>query len=154
MGTSRTAIDRAIGMAFAKAAPKSGLEYDRRNLQEEISKLTMIISDEAIPLSTEEIMDINEQINTLMHDKFQVEISLRSESGVNLVHPISRRTLYFGRAKQIQANIELEGIKSDLAEKRKIFQTTDVKVVPQEVIVKKLISKQVVPKKKIKAIEE
>jgi hypothetical protein len=111
---SKTVLDHVAAMAFRKrprytenAVPDSvtSLEDERQNLQEEISKLTMIISDESIALTDAEIIDINDEINALISDKHFIEkdILRLSRGQINYVNPkAAGHKVYFGRAKDVQ----------------------------------------------------
>ena len=108
---------------------KTKMDYERIKVQDEISKLTLIISDETIPLTEDEIMDINEQINVLLREKLHLEHEIRKETGINLVPTgSSRKDKFFGRAIEIQKKRELDEQQQINLAKRKTFQ-------PQAIVV-------------------
>ena len=110
---SKSALDKVAAIAFGRrpryadhggASSVSKLEEERKNLQEEISKLTMIISDESISLDDSEVMEINDELNSLLNDKLQLEkdILRMSQGQINYVLPKAHRDkVYFGRAKTV-----------------------------------------------------
>jgi hypothetical protein len=110
---SKSALDKIAAIAFSKRsrAPDIdgdnslvSLEESRKEIQDEISKLTMMISDESIHFNDDEIMEINDKINDLLVDKNQLEKQiLRASHGlVNYITQKNTRVkLYFGRAKEV-----------------------------------------------------
>ncbi len=78
------------------------LKKRRNALQEEISKLILILSDDTIPLTSQEIMEANQEVNTLMESKTAVEKQLAKVSHGALDFPLNiSTTIYFGRAKKV-----------------------------------------------------
>lgn len=151
---SKSALNLIRGIVFGGGASKDFLEFERKRVQGEISKLIMIIEADNIDLNDEEIMDINEEINRLLAKKNEIEINLRNSTGLDFVERFSKKTRYFGKAKQIQ---EKRDSQTSVNEKRRTFPVVEIKETPKEEIVEKIIhSGQPAPKaaKKIKILQD
>ena len=110
---SKSALDKIAAVAFSKRPREpdsegenslASLEESRKDLQEEISKLTIMISDETIHFEDDEIIEVNDKINDLLLDKTQLEkhILRVSHGQVNYINQKNSRVkVYFGRAKDV-----------------------------------------------------
>lgn len=102
LGPRKTSV---VTQKFTSKAEKESIELlqkQRTELQEEISKLILILSDEEIPLTNEEILETNMEINNLMGVKSQVENNLAKVShGALGFHANIAPFIFFGRAKKI-----------------------------------------------------
>lgn len=80
------------------------LQKQRKDTQEEISKLILILEDHTFPLTDSEIIDTNTEVNQLMEFKSNIEKELAKESNgeLNFVSVRHEKTLYFGRAKLLE----------------------------------------------------
>ena len=131
----KSEIDRVRGITFGKREHEytpsqyhaiKSLEQERKETQEEISKLTLIIEDATIEMSDDEIFEVNDQINRLLEKKREAEIEIRkvSEGKINYGSFAGPSTLfkYFGRAKDLKQKMD----EAQKSEKRKVFEFTHV----------------------------
>lgn len=139
LAQSKSAVDKVRGITFAKReytfAPGQyhtikTLEEDRRNTQDEISKLTLILEDETIQLDENEIMEINDEINRLIEMKRQIEIKLHSVSEGKISYgPFAGPSTlfkYFGRAKELKRKRDEEEANKAESERRKFFEISHI----------------------------
>ena len=144
---SKSAVDKLRGVTFAKRnytfTPSQyhslkTLENDRRETQDEISKLSIIIDDSTIELSDDEIIDINNEINRLLAMKRQIEGEIHrvSEGKVSYGTVMGTAALfkYFGRAKEVKRKQDEEELASK--EKRKLFEVKEVIETSKEDIIR------------------
>ena len=144
---SKSAVDKLRSMTFSKRdytySPSQyhslkSLENDRRETQEEISKLSVIIEDPSIELNDEEIMDVNDEINRLIEMKRRIENEIYSVSegkvSYGTVTGPAAMFKFFGRAKDVKRKQAAE-TEAGL-EKRKVFQIKEVSETNKEEIIK------------------
>ena len=160
---SKSALDHITAVAFSRrsgtrnkesSSALSKLEQDRKEMQEEISKLTMILCDQTISLTNDEILEINDEVNDLITSRQQIEKDiLRSSHGqINYIDPKSvRGKMYFGRAK----NVHEEQLVADAESKKKrsitpetIKETSSKEECVQEILRKSVVDSRVQSKTK------
>lgn len=146
VATAKSAVDRLrnsfrpTGAAFFGTPESKALELQRKELQEEISKLTLILEDEGISLSDDEIIEINDQINNHLAEKHSIELQLRSlsEGVLNYIATgVSRAPKFFGRAKAVKAKRDAEEIEL----KKRVFEAPEI--VGTETLIQATLSKPV-----------
>jgi hypothetical protein len=144
---SKSAVDKLRGLTFAKREytfstsqyhSLKTLETERRETQDEISKLTLIIEDQAVDFADDEIMDINNEINRLLEMKRQIESQIHkvSEGKVSYGSLVGSAALfkYFGRAKEVKRKQDEE--ERATKEKRKVFEVSEVRETSKEDIIR------------------
>ena len=154
LAQSKSAVDKMRGITFAKREYQftpgqyhsiKTLEQDRRDTQDEISKLTLILEDEKIELDDMEVMEVNDEINRLIEMKRQIEIELHSVSDGKISYgPFAGPSTlfkYFGRAKELKRKQDEEEARKTESEKRKVFEITDVTETDKAEVVKEALAK-------------
>ena len=160
---SKSAVDKIRCVTFAKKTfqftPSQGytirtLEQERKETQEEISKLTLMISDDSIEKTDDETLEVNQEINRLMEIKADIEkeIYTQSEGKVSYGFKVGSAThfKYFGRAKAIKANLDKIEQEKKEGEKRKVFTITTVTETDKADIVREKLAKSTVDPQKAK----
>ena len=149
---SKSAIDRMRGSAYGGrrrtgfSGPEGfmirNLETERKETQDEISKLTVMLSDADIPMDDAEIMGVNEEINRLLEIKSKIEMDLSQLTKGELRFAVggsASQFKYFGRAKDIRVKREEADRLRKEGEKRKVFEISHVSETDKELIVQESI---------------
>ena len=145
---SKSALNKIRGITFAKRSNQfsvsqnrliRSLEQQRKDLQDEITKLVMILEDRSLPMEDGELLEVNDQVNNLLSEKTSVEgqINKVSDGQINYGSKAGPSTLfrYFGRAKELNAKTEEEKAAKREAEKRRIFEVSEVKATTERTVV-------------------
>lgn len=160
---SKSAVGKLRGITYGKKnfsfTPSQyhtikSMEQDRQETQTEISKLTLIIEDQSIELTDQEILEINEEINRLYETKRQIEVELLevSDGKVNYgsINGAAALFKYFGRAKDVRRKQQEEEERESRESKRKVFDVTEISESNKEDIVREVLSKPAVNAKPAK----
>lgn len=152
---SKSAINKIRGQTFAKRSNQysftqsrqiKALEEQRKNTQDEITKLIMILDDSSIPMEDQEITDVNEQVNKLFSNKARIESQLFdvSQGQINYGSRAGPTThfKYFGRAKELKAKTDGEAEKKRESEKRKTFHVQEIQETDKASLVREHIGKR------------
>ena len=152
---SKSAVNKIRGITFAKRNNQysvtqnrqiKSLEQRRKELQDEIAKLIMILEDSSIPMEEAEVIDVNDQVNTLFSEKADAETQLYNISGGNVNYGSragsSTHFRYFGRAKELKSQEDNAAAAKREAEKRKTFEVSQLKETDKVSLVHEQISKR------------
>ena len=135
---SKSEVNKMRGYAFAKRSSVYSqeeyrniqlLQEDRAQAQSDISKLLKMIDDESIPITKEELMKVNGEVNRLMQVKSDIEADLTRQSHGDMVFPrggVANAFTYYGRAKSIKQKLDEEERERKESEKRKVFEISHV----------------------------
>lgn len=150
---SKSEVNKMRGYAFAKRSSVysrdeyrkiQSLQEDRVQAQTDISKLLEMLDDESIPMTEEELIKVNGEVNRLMQVKSDIEADLTKQSHGDLVFPrggVANAFTYYGRAKSIKEKLDEEDRERKESEKRKVFEISHVVQTDKVECVKEAVEK-------------